>query len=81
MGAPLCSTVQAEWTKCTTTIMEEPTQEVSENERAPQSAKCLRSAQHQADETPLGWVNRRLCAFPDNVFQSLLAGSRVKSLM
>ena len=63
MGAPLCSGVQAEWTSCTITILEEPTQKSSEIEEASQSENCLLLAQHQTGETPLGWVNRKLCAF------------------
>ena len=50
------------WPRCATT-MEEPTQKVSENEEMPQSANCLPPAQHQTGETPLGWINRKLCAF------------------
>ena len=46
-----------------TAILEEPTQMVSENEEVPQSANCLPLAQFQTGETPLGWVNRELCAF------------------
>ena len=38
MGAPLCLGVQAEQTRCTTTVLSEPTWKVSENEEAPQSA-------------------------------------------
>ena len=63
MGAPLCTIAQAEWTRCATTVLEEPTQRVSENEKVPQSAKCLPLAQHQTGETPLGWLNRKLSAF------------------
>ena len=44
--------------RCTTTILNEPTPKVSENEKVPQSAKCLPLAQHQSSETPLGWDNR-----------------------
>ena len=50
-------------TMCTTTILEEPTQNASENEEAPKSVNCLPPAQHQTGETPLEWVNRKLCAF------------------
>ena len=32
-------------------------------EEVPQSAICPLPTQHQTGETPLGWVNRRLCAF------------------
>ena len=63
MGAPLCSGVQAEWTRCATTILEEPTWRTSENEEAPQSVKCLPLVQHQTGETPLGQVNRKLHMF------------------
>ena len=63
MGAPLCTGVLAEWTRCTTTILKEPTQKVSENKKVPQSAKYLPLAQHQTGETSLGWVNRNLHTF------------------
>ena len=63
MAAPLRSGVQAQQTRCTTTILEEPTQKVSENEEVPQSVNCLTPAQHQTGETPLGWVSRKLCVF------------------
>ena len=63
MGTSLCSGVQAEWAKCTTTILEEPTQKVSENEEVSQSVKCLPLAQHQTGKAALGWTNRELCAF------------------
>ena len=63
MGAPLCAAVWVDWIQCTTTVLEEPTQKASENEKAPQSAKCLLLAQCQTSETPLGWVNRKLCMF------------------
>ena len=63
MGAPLCSGVQAEQTRCATTILKEPTQKASETEEVPQSAKCLPPAQCQTGETPLGWVNRKFHAF------------------
>ena len=63
MGASLCPGVLAEQTRCTTTVLEEPTQKASENEEVPQSANCLLSAQHQTGETPLGQVNRKFCAF------------------
>ena len=29
----------------------------------PQSVNCPLPAQHQTGETPLGWVNKKLCAF------------------
>ena len=35
MGAPLCAGEQVEWTKCTTTILGEPTWKASENEETP----------------------------------------------
>ena len=63
IGAPLCSAVQAEWTKCVTTILEEPTQKMGETEEVPQSTKCLLPAQHQTGETPLRQVNRKFCTF------------------
>ena len=63
MGAPLCSGVRAEQTRCTNNTLEEPTQKVSENEEGPKSAKCQLLAQHQTGETPLGQVNRKLHAF------------------
>ena len=63
MGAPSCLAVQAEQTRCATTILEEPTQKVSENEKLPQSVKCLPLAQCQTGETPLGQVNRKFHAF------------------
>ena len=63
MGAPLCSGVWTKWTRCATTVLEEPTQRVSENEKVPQSAKCLLPAWHQTGETSLGLVNRKLHAF------------------
>ena len=80
MRAPLCSGVWAEWKRCATTILEEPTQKVSENEEVPQSVNSLPPAQYLTGKTHLGWVNRKLC-IPENVFRSLLARSRVKSLM
>ena len=46
MGALLCSGVWAEQTRCTTTILEEPTWKVSENGEVPQSANCLPLSQH-----------------------------------
>ena len=54
--------VQAKQARCTTTTLEEQTQK-SETEEVPQCANCPSPAQHQTGETPLGWVNRRLCAF------------------
>ena len=70
MGAPLYSGVQAEQMRYTTTILEEPTQKVSENKEAQQSVKCLPLAQCQTGETPLVWVNRKLC-----VFQRMFSGA------
>ena len=49
--------------RCTTTTLEEQTPEKSETEEAPQSVNCLSPSQCQTGETPLGWVNRKLCAF------------------
>ena len=63
MGAPLCSGVWAEQTRCVTTILEKPTQKAGENEEAPPSTNCLLLAQYQTGETSLGWVNRELYAF------------------
>ena len=63
MGASLCSDVWAEQTRCATAVLEETSQKVSETEEVPQSVNCLQPVQHQTDETPLGWVNRKLCAF------------------
>ena len=63
MGGPLCTGVWAEQTRCTTTVLEDPTQKASENEKVPSSAKCLLLAQHQTGETPLAQVNRKLHTF------------------
>ena len=63
MGATLCSGVQAEQTRCATTILEEPTQKASENEEVPQSAKCMPPAKHQTIKAPLGQANRKFCMF------------------
>ena len=63
MGAPLYTGVQAEQTRCTIIILEEPTQKASENEKVPQTERCLLLGQHQRGKTPLGWVNRKLCSF------------------
>ena len=63
MGAPLSTGVWAEQSRCTTTVLEEPTHKVGENRKVPQSAKCLPPAQHQTGKTPLGQVNRKLFAF------------------
>ena len=62
-GTPLFMVVWAKQARCTTTTLEEQTPEGSETEEAPQSANCPSLAQHQTGETPLGWVNRKLCAF------------------
>ena len=53
----------AKQAECTTDILEEQTLEENETEDAPQNANCLPPAKHQTDETPLGWVNRKLCVF------------------
>ena len=58
----LCMVGQAKQARCTTTTLEEQTQK-SETEEVLQSANCLLLAEHQAGETALGWVNRRLHAF------------------
>ena len=63
MGGPLCSGVQAEQTRCATTVLQEPTQNASENEEAPQSVRCLLLAKHQTGKTPLGQVNRKFYTF------------------
>ena len=55
--------VQAKQARCTTAILEEQIPEESETEEVPQSVNCLLPAQHQTGETPLGWVNRKICAF------------------
>ena len=61
-GTHVCMVVQAKWARHTTTTLEEQTQK-SKTEEVPQSTNCPSPAQHQAGETPLGGVNRRLCAF------------------
>ena len=81
MGAPLCTGVQAEQTRCITTVLEEPTQRVSENEKVLQSAKCLPLAQHQTGKTPLGQVNRKLLVFLGTFSGALLARPSMKSSM
>ena len=58
----LCMVMQVKWARCTTTTLEEQTQK-SETDEAPQSVSCPSLAQDKTGETPLGWVNRRLCAF------------------
>ena len=55
--------VQTDWVRCTTTNLEEQTLKERETEEVPQSINFLPLAQYQTDETPLGWVNRKLCAF------------------
>ena len=55
--------VQAKWAWCTTTTLEEQMLEESETEEAPQCANWPALAWHQTGETPLGWANRKLCAF------------------
>ena len=54
-GTPLCVVVQTEQAGCATTTMEEQTLKEIETEEAPPSVNCLPLAQHQTDETPLGW--------------------------
>ena len=54
---------KTKWAGCTTTTLEEQTLERNETEEAPQSANCPPPAQHQTDETPLGWMNRKFSAF------------------
>ena len=63
MGAPLCSGVWAEQTRCATTVLEEPTQKANEIEEVPQSVRCLPPAQCQTGKTPLGQINRKFCTF------------------
>ena len=55
-----CKWAEQAW--CTTTTLEEQTLEGSETEEVPQSVNCLPLAQQQTVETPLGWMNRKLCA-------------------
>ena len=62
-GTHFCTVVQAKWARCTNTTLEEQTLEGSETEEVPQSANCPSLAQYQTGETPLGWLNRKLCAF------------------
>ena len=59
----LCMVVLAKLPRCTNIALEEKMMEGSETEEVPQSANWQSLAQHQADETPLGWVNRKLDAF------------------
>ena len=60
---PLCMVMQAKWAKCTITTLEEQTPGRSETEEAPQGVTCLPPSQSQMGESPLGWGNRKLCAF------------------
>ena len=60
-GNPFCTVVQAKQAGCTTITLEEQTPEGSETEEVPQSVNCPLLAQCQTGETPLGWVNRKLC--------------------
>ena len=62
-GTPLCMVVQTEQARCATTTLEEQILKDSETVEVPQSVNCLLLAQHQTDETPLAWVNRKLCVF------------------
>ena len=59
---PLCMVMPAEQAQCTTTTLEEQSPKKSENEEVPWGVNCLLPAQQQTVETPLGWVNRKLCA-------------------
>ena len=61
-GTPLCMVMWGEWARCTTTALEEQTPGRSETEEVPWSVECLLLTQWQTAETPLGWVNRTLCA-------------------
>ena len=61
-GTPLCTVMWAKWAGCTTTTLEEQTQDGGETEEAPWSVNSLLQAQQQTVEAPLGWVNRMLCA-------------------
>ena len=63
MRVPLCTGVWAEQTRCATTILKKPTQKASENEKVPQSVKCLLPPQCQTCKTTLGQVNRKLPTF------------------
>ena len=62
-GTPLCMVVWTKQARCTTTTLEEQTLDESETQETPQRANCPPLAQHQMEETPLGWVNRKLCVF------------------
>ena len=59
----ICMIAWAKQARYTTITLENQTPEESENEEAPQSADFPLLAQHQRGETPLAWVNRKLCAF------------------
>ena len=61
-GTPHCMVMWAEQAWCTTTTLEEQTPGRNETEEVPWSVDCLPPAQWQVVETPLGWVNRKLCA-------------------
>ena len=71
---------QAKQARFTTTTLGKPSPEGSETEEAPQIVKCPLPAQHQT-----GYSSRldeqETLHIPLNIFQSLLARSRVKSLM
>ena len=60
-GTPLCTVIWTEQVGCATTTLEEQTPDRSETEKVPQSVDCLPVTQQQTGETPLGWVNRKLC--------------------
>ena len=79
-GTHLCAVVQAEWARCGTTTLEEQMPKGSETEEVPQSVNCLPPTQWQTIETPLGWVNRKLCVFLQ-MLTSFPAGSGVKGSM
>ena len=80
-GGPLCMAVQTEQAMCTTTTLEEQSLKKSETEEVPQSVNCLQPAQHHTDETSLGWINRKLCAFLQMFSGASLLDQGVKSLM
>ena len=80
-GTPLCMVVQAKWAQFIPTTLKEQTLERSETEEVPKSVSCLPPAQQQAADTPLGWVNRKLCAILLDIIWSIPVGSWVKSLM
>ena len=61
-GTPFCMIKQAKWPQCTLTTLEKQMLERSETEEVPWSVTCLLQAQQQTLETPLGLVNRKLCA-------------------